>query len=46
LDLIDRLDHAGNSRLADQNRVVLELLDQRIEQIKRALAAKATLDAN
>lgn len=45
LTLIDRFDQAGSSRLADQNRVVLEQLDLRIEQIKQALAAKATHDA-
>jgi hypothetical protein len=45
LTLIDRFDQAGASRLADQNRVVLEQLDLRIEQIKQALAAKTTHDA-
>ena len=45
LTLIDRFDQAGSSRLADQNRVVLEQLDLRIEQIKQGLAAKATHDA-
>jgi len=45
LTLIDRFDQAGASRLADQNRVVLEQLDLRIEQIKQALEAKATHDA-
>ena len=38
LTLITRFDTAGQSRLADQNRVVLEQLDARITQIKAGLA--------
>jgi hypothetical protein len=45
LTLIDRFDQAGASRLADQNRVVLEQLDLRIEQIKQVLAARTVHDA-
>jgi hypothetical protein len=38
LTLITRFDSAGQTRLADQNRVVLEQLDTRIAQIKQGLA--------
>ena len=38
LTLITRFDSAGQSRLADQNRIVLEQLDARIAQIKEGLA--------
>jgi integrase len=46
LILIDRFDQTGATRLADQNRVVLEQLDLRIEQIKKGLAGKTTHDAS
>ncbi len=39
LTLIARFDAAGQARLADQNRLVLEQLDARITQIKHAIAA-------
>jgi integrase/DNA-binding transcriptional regulator YhcF (GntR family) len=41
LTLIDQFNHAGQTKLADQNRLVLDQLDFRIEQIKKGMASKA-----
>lgn len=46
LTLIAQFDGAGHTKLADQNRVVLEQLDTRIAQIRTSAAAtRATSDA-
>jgi integrase len=45
LTLISQFDQTGQTKMADQNRVVLEQLDLRIEQIRQGLAAKAGHDA-
>jgi len=44
LSLISQFADAGQTRMADQNRVVLEQLDQRIQQIKHGLAAQTSPD--
>ena len=47
LTLISQLDAGGNTKLADQNRLVLDQLDGRIAQIKHAIATAAgTRDAS
>ena len=40
LTLIARLDNTGQTRLADQNRLVLDQLDARIAQIRRSLSGE------